>query len=165
MKNTRSHLVRFIARIVPAACIVVLVAAVQFLPNYSLAQSSATLNNSGENVNISDSNFKLVVCDRPAGAPGATADNTCDYNGLIRTVQHFINVAMVLGVFAAIVGFTYGGFLYISGNEGKINRAKEMFRKIGIGFVLMLTGWFIVYQILVWLARDSAVTAILGKPN
>lgn len=78
--------------------------------------------------------------------------------------QHLINIMIVLGILAAIAGLCYMGFLYISGTLPNRERAKEMFPKIFWGFIIMLTAWFVVYQILGWLTGNSAFTKLLGNP-
>lgn len=109
-------------------------------------------------VDIKSSGFKLVVCDGPEGLrpPGDLSYRACDFRGLMIQAQYLINVMIVLGVVAAILGFAWGGYLYITGTQGNIKKAKEIFPKLGIGFILMLTAWFIVYQILSWLTGNSS---------
>ena len=119
---------------------------------------------------VFNSNFKLSVCDGPAKNPNANATNypngyvACDFNGLMLQAQHLINVFIIFGVLAAIVSFSYAGYLYITGVEKNISHAREIFRKTGIGLIMMLTAWFVVYQILDWLVADPGVKTLLGTP-
>ncbi len=112
--------------------------------------------------------FKLSICDGPtlpAGVkPPVTPYTPCDFAGLIAQIQFLINAMIVLGVLAAIVMITYGGTLYLTGVPGKIDQAKRIFKNVGIGFLMMLTAWVIVYQILVWLGASSGFTTLLGTP-
>jgi membrane protein DedA with SNARE-associated domain len=71
---------------------------------------------------------------------------------------------MVLGVLAAIIVFTYAGYLYITGIEGNIKKAKSIFPKVFLGFVIMLVAWFVVYQLLSWLTGNSGFAKLLGNP-
>ncbi|MDE2172894.1 MAG: hypothetical protein KGJ33_03045 [Patescibacteria group bacterium] len=119
--------------------------------------------------NVSDSNFSLVVCDGPplpaSVTPPSNLGHTyrpCDFNAAMIEAQHAINIFIVFGVLAAIFGFCYIGYLYITGSEKNISRAKEIFPKIFIGFIIMISAWFIVYQILGWLAQPGA-RALLGN--
>jgi hypothetical protein len=125
--------------------------------------------NSPQSTNIKDPGFKLIVCDGPAQANSEKDPKyvPCDFNGLMKTIQHLINVAMVAGVVVAIFGFCYAGFLYItSGSQpNKRTEASKIFKNIGLGFIIMLSAWFIVYQILSWLTGDSGFSALLGKPS
>lgn len=100
------------------------------------------------------SDFRLVVCDGP---------EDCDFNAVIEQVQVIINAMVVFGVMAAVIGMTYAGYLYLTGKESNINKAKDIFPKMFWGFIFMLSAWFIVIQILKWLTGDSGFTALLGK--
>jgi ABC-type nickel/cobalt efflux system permease component RcnA len=70
---------------------------------------------------------------------------------------------IIVGVIAAILGIVYAGLLYISGEKDKIEKAKKMLPTIGKGFVIMLAAWFIVYQILSWLASNDGVGQAVKK--
>ncbi len=132
--------------------------------------------------NINSSGFRLMICDGPDlshlttpikmtwnGQQIETKTNPqgyipCDFNGAMMQIQHFINIAIIAGVLVAIAGFCYAGFLYISGKEANINKAKDIFWKLFIGFIIMLTAWFIVYQILSWLTgQNSGFSYLLGS--
>jgi len=129
--------------------------------------SAQTLTSPDPNANPNATGFKLVSCDGPTLPPGMTVPQgyvPCDFNGVMIQVQHLINVAMVLGVFAAIAGFSYAGFLYVTGSEGNLKKAHEIFPKIFWGFIIMLSAWFIVYQLLGWLTNNSGFKALLGSP-
>jgi hypothetical protein len=131
--------------------------------------------------------FRIVICDGPEGlghinpATGGTdltknPDGTfkykldpnytpCDFKGIMKQVQHIINLMFIVGVLAAIVMTTFAGYLYITGSQENIKRAKSIFPKLAGGFALMLTAWFIVYQILHWLTGNgTGFSSILGNP-
>ncbi len=150
------------------------------------AQTTRTLNDQLPTTDISDKGFKLVVCDGPDGAghynpvtkefsseklngsykyPLKDDYIPCDFNGLMMQVQHLINIAIVVGVLVAILGFSYAGFLYItgSGDPGKLTQAHSVFKKVLIGFIIMLSAWLIVFQVLSWLTGKSGFGALLGK--
>ncbi|HTK33133.1 MAG TPA: hypothetical protein VL335_01135 [Candidatus Paceibacterota bacterium] len=144
------------------------------------AQGVQTLTSPAASEDPTQSSFRIVVCDGPdnpaINKPVPLYDNNgkptgqtrpyvvCNFNGAMLTVQHLINIAMVLGVFAAIVLFTYAGYLMLKGTDSDRNKAKDIFPKILWGFVIMLSAWFIVYQILSWLTGNSAFTKLLGNP-
>ena len=147
----------------------------------SVSAAQQTLTNGDPIVNPNESGFKLVVCDGPtlpdvAPAMLLTQENKarsakglpqyvpCDFNGVMRTVQHLINVMMVVGVFVAVCLISYAGALLISGNPKNKEHAKAIFPKIGIGFIIMLSAWFIVYQILDWLTTNPGFKTLLGTP-
>ena len=101
--------------------------------------------------NPNSTGYRIAVCDGPAQAGGVA----CNFTTLILLVQHLITGALVFGVFIAIAGFCWIGYLLISGTQDNRKRAKEIFPKIFWGFIIMLSAWFIVYQILNWLAASA----------
>lgn len=119
-------------------------------------------------VDITSSGFKLLICDGPplpkTGVPIPPNYVPCDFKGLMMQAQHLINIALVLGVVIAILSFTWAGALYVSGNPSKISDAHKIFPKIFWGFIIMLSAWFIVYQILNWLTGTGSFGVLLGNP-
>ena len=139
--------------------------------------------------NPSKSDFKIVDCDGPAlPATGAGRDQflatwkaqdptgqrtdgsykACDFNGALSQIQHLINIMVVLGVLVAILLFSYAGYLMVSvsftGKTEDVKKAYQIFENVAIGFIIMLAAWFVVYQIISWLAgSSSAGTALLSK--
>ncbi|HEX7724177.1 MAG TPA: hypothetical protein VF438_00355 [Candidatus Paceibacterota bacterium] len=125
--------------------------------------------------------FKLSVCDGPdlsglkqpieisfngeriTTTPGQNPADShgnryvpCNFQGMMIQMQFLINVMLVVGVLAALLGFAYAGWLYVSSPiSDKKKEASKMLPKIFWGFVIMLTGWFIVHQILVWLTGNA----------
>lgn len=110
------------------------------------------------------SDFRLVVCDGPKMPNAPSGYKVCNFASLMEQIQVFINVLIIVGVVATFISFLYAGYLYLTGSEGNIKKAKNIFSKVGIGFIIMLSAWFIVYQILNWLGADSSSTALLGNP-
>ncbi|MCX6715880.1 MAG: hypothetical protein NT077_02550, partial [Candidatus Taylorbacteria bacterium] len=49
---------------------------------------------------------------------------SCDFRGLMIQAQFLINAAIVIGVLAAMIGFAYAGFLYITGTQENLKKAK-----------------------------------------
>lgn len=111
------------------------------------------------------SSFRIVVCDGPAGArpEGDTKYVPCDFDGVMLQIKHLINIMIILGVLASIGMFTWAGWLYISGVPANKSKAHSIFPKIFTGFILMLSAWFIVSQILSWLTTNQAFRALLGN--
>lgn len=120
--------------------------------------------------NISSSGFKLNVCDGPAGVRNQLDPSSkeykefvpCDFRAVMILIQHLINIMISVGVVAAVAGFSYAGFLYITHVPAKITLAHEIFKKVGIGLVLMLSAWAIVYQILTWLQVGKEAKGLLN---
>jgi hypothetical protein len=138
-----------------------------------------------KSANPNDKGFRLAICDGPAalntpathmmsdGKGGLRVDPQwkadpnfipCDFQGLMKQVQWLITAMLTLGVFVAILGFSYAGFLYVRGTPGTITQAHKIFEKVGVGFVIMLSAWFIIYQVLGWLTGNSGLKALLGSP-
>lgn len=145
--------------------------------NVAAAQETVrTLNSSlpsTPELNPNNTGFKIVVCDGPTLPDKLAAEQKiilgreyvpCDFNGIMLQVQHLINIMMVVGVFASIGAFSWAGALYISGNPKKKEEAHKIFPKIFTGFIIMLSAWFIVYQILSWLTDNAAFKTLLGNP-
>ncbi len=125
--------------------------------------------------NPSSSAFKIAVCDGPTlpnadlikkaeADLGGRSYVPCDFNAVMLLIQHLINIMMVVGVLVAILMFSYAGGLMISGKEKNISKAKSIFPKVFIGFIIMLSAWFIVYQVLSWLSSNPAFKSLLGSP-
>ncbi len=131
--------------------------------------------------NINSSAFRLTVCDGPA-IPSSAASSIptdaaefkakfghdlpyvpCDFKGLMMQIQHLINIAIIGGVLLAVGLFTYAGFLYVRGGK-HVDEAKKIFPKVFWGFIIMLSAWFIVYQLLNWLTGSNVFGVLLGQP-
>ncbi|MFA6459559.1 MAG: pilin [Candidatus Paceibacterota bacterium] len=127
--------------------------------------------------------FRLSVCDGPTIPPKLVGEINglsdpqfkerfghdrpyvaCDFQGLMLQAQFLITAMIMLGALAAIVSFTYAGILYLTGTPGKIDQAKDIFKKVGIGFLMMLTAWFIIYQLMEWLVDNKGIMSLLGSP-
>lgn len=157
---------------------------------FLLPASSVVLAQTQSNEDITSSNFRLTNCDGPGfgsgvsnpdvptygpdGKPNGTRPYVvCNFGTAMQEIQHLINIMIIVGVLAAIVGFCYAGFLYVTrGSEpGARSEASSVFRKVFIGFIIMLTAWFVVYQLLSWLECgtgstncQAAGTSLLGNP-
>lgn len=127
--------------------------------------------------NPNSSAFRLAICDGPpelnyidpkTGKIGTQKiDNNyvpCNFEGLMLQVRHLITIMLTAGVFVSIIGFSYAGYLYMTGVPGKISQAHGIFKQVGVGFIIMLSAWFIVYQILSWLTGNPGLKALLGTP-
>lgn len=144
-----------------------------FYPTSFPSTSVANAQSSAQE-DINSESFKLMFCDGPEGLKHINEQGvydksyskpgyvTCDFKGFMGQAQRLINVMVILGVVGAIAGFSYAGYLYITGVPGNITRAYEIFKKVGIGLVLMLSAWAIVYQIMSWLTDTKAFTGLLN---
>ena len=96
----------------------------------------------------------LIVCDGP----------DCTFGHLITLAQNVINALILISTFLAVAAFAYAGFILLTsgGNESKKTQAKEVFRKVLIGYLWILGAWLLVYTITSLLAPGFS---LLGAPR
>lgn len=101
--------------------------------------------------------FNLIVCD------GTTSD-PCTFTKLIELAKNLINALIIISTFLATAAFAYAGLILLTsgGNESKKNQAKEIFRKVLIGYLWILGAWLLVYTITSALLNTGF--SILGAP-
>ncbi len=89
--------------------------------------------------NPKDKDFQLVPCNGV----------NCDFNALMKLVNRVISFILYVSIPLAAISFSYAGYLYLSaaGDTGKIESAHEIFKKVLIGFIFILSAWLIVYAI------------------
>ena len=136
------------------------------MPSLAVPLAASAQTQQTDNVNLNDSNLKIITCDGPklpASIPTPSGYVVCDFNGLMQQIQHLINLAIVFGVVVAIGLFSFAGYLHITGTPANIEKSYGIFRKTGIGFIIMLSAWFIVYQVIIWLTGSSQFAVLLGK--
>ena len=63
--------------------------------------------------------------------------------------QNVITALILLSSFLAVIAFIYAGFLLMTsgGNETQKTRSKDIFKKVFIGYLWILSAWIIVYTI------------------
>ncbi|HVS79598.1 MAG TPA: pilin [Candidatus Paceibacterota bacterium] len=83
----------------------------------------------------------LIPCDG--------VDNPCDFADFEQLAMNLMYYMVYISVPLAAVAFAYAGFLYITsgGNPGQASRARKIFTNVGIGFVVILAAWLLVYTI------------------
>jgi hypothetical protein len=109
----------------------------------------------------SNGGTSLVQCD---GVVSHSGEIVCNFAALIRQIQYIINWMFAIAVPIAIAMFAYAGFLFMSGIPSKRTQAKAIFATVGTGFLLMLIGWFVIYTVVLWLAKpDQGFTSLLTK--
>lgn len=111
----------------------------------------------------------LVTCDGVVekDAQGRQIDpsqKTCNFNELIKQINHIISWLFGISLSIAIVFLAYGGILYMTGTEGNITQAKGIFSSVGWGFIIMLSAWLVIYTLLNWLTKPGqGFTSLLDK--
>ena len=98
--------------------------------------------------------FDLIVCDGP----------DCTFSDLITLAQNVITALILISTFLAVIAFIFSGFLLLTsgGNELKKTQAKEIFRKVLIGYLWILGAWLLVYTITSLLEPGYS---LLGAPQ
>lgn len=91
---------------------------------------------------------QLVPCggtDNPATV-GVDESWTCNYCHLFNLAQNIVQFLVAISVFIAVLLFVYAGFLFLTsgGNVAQIAKAKGIFGKVFIGFVIVLAAWLII---------------------
>jgi len=96
----------------------------------------------------------LIVCD----------GTNCEFSDLIVLAQNLITDLIVISTFLATAAFAYAGFILLTsgGNESAKTRAKEIFRKVLIGYLWILGAWLLIYTITSVLLRSGY--SLLGAP-
>ncbi len=98
-----------------------------------------------------------VGCNEETNADGSFK-NPCGFDDLMQQIQKLINFLLfTIAMPVTAIMFAYAGFLYIAsgGNGGNIEKAKGIFKKVLIGFVLALAAWLIVKTIMVSLGYNT----------
>lgn len=96
----------------------------------------------------------LIVC---YNEKIAEYNHPCGFNDLLVLVQNLITDMVVLSTLIATAAFAYAGFklLVSGGNPSAKDKAKEIFRKVIIGYLWILGAWLIVYTISSVLLNDG----------
>jgi len=100
--------------------------------------------------------FNLIVCD------GTTTP--CTFAKLIELAKNLITALVIISTFLATAAFAYAGFLLLTsgGSESGKTKAKEVFKKVLIGYLWILGAWLLVYTITSVLLKDGY--SLLGAP-
>ena len=96
--------------------------------------------------------FSSLISDKGVSA---TNCNLCDFATLI---QNIINFLLAISTVIATGLFAYAGILFFSNatNPAQIQKAKEIFGKVLIGFIIALTGYLVVQTLLNVLVNQSS---------
>ncbi|MDO8505187.1 MAG: pilin [bacterium] len=102
--------------------------------------------------------FDLIVC-------GRTVSEPCTFAHLILLTKNLINALVLISTFLATAAFAYAGFILLTsgGSEGQRDKAKEIFRKVLIGYLWILAAWLLVYTITSVLLNSGF--SLLGPPR
>ncbi len=90
------------------------------------------------------------------GTPGPT-DHNCTWVDFLQLISNALTFLVLLSIPLATIAFAWSGFLMLTaaGSESKVSDAKEIFTKVLMGFIFVLTAWLIVKLIVSTLLNDS----------
>lgn len=110
-----------------------------------IANGTGVPNSSGPDPQFNNTPDGLIPCNGP----------DCGFNDAIRLIQNIINWIVWFSVIVIVIGIVYAGFLYMTGKQDNISKAKGMFKNMAIGMFFVLAGWLIVDTVLDVLLRDD----------
>jgi len=99
----------------------------------------------------------FVKCDGVPNPEEPQRNVRCDFNALMDTVIKTINWAFVISIPVVTALFAYAGLLYMTGRPNYRTKANTIFTSVGIGFIIVITAWFIVHTVVDWLVDKSVV--------
>lgn len=97
--------------------------------------------------------FAQTQLEKPTG-PGADRAlvqcDTCGAKDAVNIIQNIMNLAFMFSGFVVAVMFMYAGFLLITavGDTGKIQKARNIFKRTVIGFIVMYLSYILVLNVL-----------------
>ena len=105
----------------------------------------------------SDTNA-LIKCD-------GTIENPCGFTQFITLIQNGLNLVFAFAAFIAAAMFMYAGFLMLTavGNMSQITKAKAVFRRVIIGFLIMFMAFLLVQQLLKNLKLSPQAQSVIGR--
>lgn len=74
----------------------------------------------------------------------------CDFGHVIQLIANLLKFFVLIAIPLAAISFAWAGFIYMTsgGNPGKVSKAHGIFKKVGIGLVIVLTAYTIVRVII-----------------
>ena len=84
----------------------------------------------------------------PCGGPGQQEE--CTVQDFFKLIQSGTNLTFMLAGFIVAIMFMYAGFLMITaaGNASQIQKARTIFKRVVIGFLIMFSAYLLVKNLL-----------------
>lgn len=135
-----------------------------FIMSISFLFSSSVVTAQTSNPNVDRTfGYGLVRCDGVVNPKEPNRNVTCSLAELINSVNYIIYRAIAFSIPLATVLMVYGGYLYMTGEQDKIKTAKNIFLNVCIGFIIMITSWFVVTTVVGWVVDDRTGATSLVK--
>ena len=98
---------------------------------------------------------------------GGVVSNPCGWSDFITLLNNITNYLIILGAAFSAIAFGWAGFMMMTagGEMSKIEKAKSIFGKVLVGFIIMLSAWLIVYAIEKGLIAPSSGIQSLLTPT
>ncbi len=131
---------------------------VLFVPAISLAAETPPLSNSKAPGTSAEN--PLVPC---GGVDkNGNAQPACDIGHLNKILESGLNLVFIFAGLIVASMFMYAGFLMVTaaGNTSQIQKAKEIFRRVVIGFIIMFLAYLVVKNLLEKLDLDKDVKGL-----
>lgn len=107
--------------------------------------------------------YGLVQCDGVLNPNEPNRQQKCNFAYLVNSINYIIYRMIAISIPLATALFAYAGFLYISGEQDKIKQAKNIFINVAIGFIIMITAWFVVVTVVNWVVDSKTGATSLIK--
>jgi hypothetical protein len=77
-------------------------------------------------------------------------NDTCDVDDINTLIMDILKLVFIFAGFIVAIMFMYAGFLLITsaGDTSKIQKARDIFRRVVIGFLIMFLSYILVKQLL-----------------
>ena len=102
--------------------------------------------------NVPDNYSGLVKC---SGVKVNANEVECNFQTLISSIGSIINWLFFISVPIAVALFAYAGILHMSGKSDNKDKAKDIFKNVAIGFILMLIAFVVVQTLVGWVVDPS----------
>jgi hypothetical protein len=69
----------------------------------------------------------------------------CNFAAAVQMINDIINYLIMISMPLAAIAFAYAGWLYLSAGDdtGKVKKAHEIFLSVGVGVIVILSGWLL----------------------
>ena len=94
----------------------------------------------------------LVTCGKVAGTGAGigagsttTAAQGCGFADAVLMINNIIDYLIMIAMPLAAVAFAYAGWLHLTAGEdtGKVDKARRIFLDVGVGVLIVLSGWLV----------------------